>query len=63
MSTAHAADTTRPISIERLREAVSGRVIGPDDADYDKARTVTSGTASLSAASASKMLLKESSLP
>ncbi len=43
MSTAHATDTARPISIERLREAVSGRVIGPDDADYDEARKVTSG--------------------
>ena len=43
MSTAHATDTTRPISIERLREAVSGRVIGPDDADYDALRKVTSG--------------------
>ena len=41
--TAHATDTARPISIARLRAAVSGRVIGPDDADYDAARTVTSG--------------------
>ena len=41
--TAHATDTASPISIERLREAVRGRVIGPDDADYDALRKVTSG--------------------
>src|SRR5689334_8530562 len=35
--------TTRPtdFSIDALREAVQGRVIGPDDTDYDQARTVT----------------------
>ena len=35
--------TTRPtdFSIDALRGAVQGRVIGPDDDDYDQARTVT----------------------
>jgi FAD/FMN-containing dehydrogenase len=37
--------TTRPspISIDQLREAVRGRVIAPDDADFDTARTVVAG--------------------
>ena len=37
--------TTRPspISIDQLRQAVRGRVIGPDDAEYDSARTVVAG--------------------
>jgi FAD binding domain/Berberine and berberine like len=37
--------TTRqsPFSIDQLREAVRGRVIAPDDADYDAARTVVAG--------------------
>jgi FAD/FMN-containing dehydrogenase len=35
---------TRPaISIEQLRAAVRGRIITPDDTDYDAARTVTLG--------------------
>ncbi len=32
------------LSIPDLRAAVSGRVIGPDDAGYDEARTVFAGT-------------------
>jgi FAD binding domain/Berberine and berberine like len=32
-----------PFSIDQLREAVRGRVIAPDDADYDSARTVMAG--------------------
>jgi FAD/FMN-containing dehydrogenase len=37
--------TTRPteFSIDALRDAVHGRVIGPDDPDYDAARTVMYG--------------------
>jgi FAD/FMN-containing dehydrogenase len=31
------------ISVPALRDAIHGRVIAPDDADYDKARTVASG--------------------
>jgi FAD/FMN-containing dehydrogenase len=35
---------TRPeLSIDRLRDAVKGRVIGPDDADYDATRSVMYG--------------------
>jgi FAD/FMN-containing dehydrogenase len=33
----------RPISIPQLRAAVTGRVIGPDDAGYDQARAVFYG--------------------
>jgi FAD/FMN-containing dehydrogenase len=37
--------TTRPspLSIDQLRDAVHGRVIAPDDADYDAARTIMYG--------------------
>ena len=35
--------TTTTISIPELRAAVSGRVITPDDSDYDSARAVKSG--------------------
>jgi FAD/FMN-containing dehydrogenase len=35
------ADT--PISIEKLQIDITGRVIGPDDADYDQARLVFTG--------------------
>jgi FAD/FMN-containing dehydrogenase len=37
--------TTRqsPFSIDQLRDSVRGRVIAPDDADYDAARTVVAG--------------------
>jgi FAD/FMN-containing dehydrogenase len=34
---------TATLSISDLRNAVHGRVIAPDDAEYDKARTVVSG--------------------
>jgi FAD/FMN-containing dehydrogenase len=34
---------TNAISIPQLRDAFEGRVIGPDDADYDRARTVFLG--------------------
>ncbi|MGH2382460.1 MAG: FAD-binding oxidoreductase, partial [Candidatus Limnocylindria bacterium] len=34
---------TSPISIDRLRADVRGRVIGPDDDGYDEARTVVMG--------------------
>src|SRR5688572_32366194 len=34
---------TQTISIPELRDAVRGRLITPDDADYDQARTVTAG--------------------
>jgi hypothetical protein len=42
------ADSTSPetnttISIPQLRAALKGRVIAPDDAEYDKARTVFYG--------------------
>jgi len=32
-----------PLSVDTLRDAVRGRVIGPDDPDYDAARTVMYG--------------------
>jgi FAD/FMN-containing dehydrogenase len=34
-------------TIPRLREAIGGRVIGPDDGDYDRARTVFAGDVDL----------------
>ena len=34
---------TTSLSIPALRSTVRGRVIAPDDADYDKARTVFLG--------------------
>jgi FAD/FMN-containing dehydrogenase len=34
---------TQTISIPELRDAVRGRLITPEDADYDRARTVTAG--------------------
>ncbi|MGH2737322.1 MAG: FAD-binding protein, partial [Actinomycetota bacterium] len=34
-------------SIARLREDLGGRVIGPEDADYDRARTVVPGDVDL----------------
>jgi FAD/FMN-containing dehydrogenase len=37
------ATKSSTISIPALRDAIHGRVIAPDDADYDKARTVASG--------------------
>jgi FAD/FMN-containing dehydrogenase len=35
--------TSSPLSIPKLREDLTGRVIAPDDADYDEARTVFVG--------------------
>jgi FAD/FMN-containing dehydrogenase len=35
--------TSSPLSIPKLREGLAGRVIVPDDADYDEARTVFVG--------------------
>ena len=35
--------TSRTFSISELRSAVRGRLITPDDADYDEARTVAAG--------------------
>ena len=36
--------STRPeLSIDRLRDAVNGSVIGPDDPDYDAMRSVMYG--------------------
>jgi len=39
-------ETTRagtPLSIPELRSSIAGRVIAPDDPDYDRARTVMYG--------------------
>ena len=44
--------TTTTISIPELRAAVSGRVITPDDSDYDSARAVKAGTVDESLAKA-----------
>ena len=38
------ATTTEPISIDRLREGLDGRVVAPGDPDYDRLRTVVAGT-------------------
>ena len=35
--------TSSPLSIPKLREDLTGRVIAPDDPDYDEARTVFVG--------------------
>ena len=37
------ATSTQPISIERLRDGLDGRVIAPGDPDYDEARAVKAG--------------------
>jgi FAD/FMN-containing dehydrogenase len=43
MTTLDRADTARHLSIPDLRAAIHGRVIPPDDPDYDAFRRVTSG--------------------
>ena len=40
--TAHQT-ATAPLSIRELRADLKGRVIAPDDEDYDRARTVMAG--------------------
>jgi FAD/FMN-containing dehydrogenase len=44
MTTTDAAQPTAKLSIPRLRTDLKGRVIAPGDDDYDRARTVVSGT-------------------
>ena len=39
----HASSTHTPISIDRLADGLDGRVIGPEDSDYDAMRTVVAG--------------------
>lgn len=36
-----------PISLDQLRGGIEGRVVGPEDADYDELRTVMAGTVDL----------------
>ncbi len=43
MTTSQTTRAGSVISIPQLRADLAGRVIGPDDADYDEARTVMSG--------------------
>jgi FAD/FMN-containing dehydrogenase len=43
----HEAAAAAERSIARLREAIGGRVIGPEDAEYERARTVVPGDVDL----------------
>ena len=43
MTTTDPTTTRTPLSIPALRTTIAGRVITPDDADYDKVRTVFYG--------------------
>jgi FAD/FMN-containing dehydrogenase len=43
LSTTHAATGRATLSIDALREQIDGRVIGPNDDDYETARQVTAG--------------------
>ena len=43
MTTTDTTTTGTPLSIPALRTSIAGRVIAPDDAEYDRARTVMYG--------------------
>ncbi len=43
MTTTETTTTGTPLSIPALRTSIAGRVIAPDDAEYDRARTVMYG--------------------
>jgi hypothetical protein len=43
MTTTDSTDVAAILSVEDLRPTFLGRVIGPDDPDYDRARTVMPG--------------------
>ena len=43
MTTTDTTTTRTPLSIPALRTSIAGRVIAPDDAEYDRARTVMYG--------------------
>ena len=39
----HSSPSRTSVSIDQLRTDVSGRVIGPDDGDYDELRAIAEG--------------------